>query len=205
MDSDGGAHAAPVVIDRPVLPSGSVVGIWAGRLFVLIAAIVVAAALLQHSAWSDSGAGADRIAPSPLASIAFILVLFAGILSPWLSGIAASPQASWREGKLLVSETVVGRRRILIPDARVMGFRVLTYSGVVRGALLIDRRHRVLVLLGPLATEKSAAIIRLVELRTPKDWRRIAAEHLVGLLGVVVVCVATFALLGLACWAMGLT
>ena len=153
--------------------------LWAGRLFVLSAVAFVIVAHLGRASWASEPWTRDGFPTSWVPNVAVALALVVAILSPWLSGLATSPHAVWREADDLVARTVIGRRRVSMRGAHVFQLRIPSQSDTVRGALIIDRRFRPLILLSPFASG-GPSLEDLVGRAATGGYLRICAEYLMG-------------------------
>ncbi|HEV7183864.1 MAG TPA: hypothetical protein VGN33_05160 [Leifsonia sp.] len=190
--------------NRPRLPGWTLAGMWAGRALVVITVAAVVTSWLTHPSWAAEGWEPKGYPRSWVPNVTLVLVLATGIFGQWLCGLAASPNAAWRDGDELMAETVAGRRRIRLPGALVITFRVLGRTGTTQGAFLIDRRFRVLVLVGPFSVGGRPKIDRLVGRRVPDGYLRAGGEYLVGLLWILLTCAAAFVLIAFAAWMIGM-
>lgn len=180
-----------------------VVLVWAGRVLILITLAAVVASRLTYPSWAAEGWDSKGEPRSWLPNATLGLVLVAALFGPWLCGLAATPSAARREGDDLIATTVIGRRRIRVPGARVVRFRVLGRGGAVHGAFL-TRGFRVLVLLGSSSDGVRSQIDRLVGRRVPVTVGRVVMEYLVGFLWLLLTSAVVLVLLGLTTWWIGM-
>lgn len=180
-----------------------VVLVWAGRALVLLTLAAVVASRLTYPSWAAEGWDSKGEPRSWLPNATLGLVLVAALCGQWLCGLAAPPSAAWREGDDLIATTVVGRRRIRVPGARVVRFRVPGRGGPTHGVFLI-RGLRVLILLGSSSDGIRSQIDRLVGQRVPDTLGRVGIEYLLGFLWLLLTSAVVLVLLGLTTWWIGM-
>lgn len=198
------ASAAATSLGRPPLPGWTIAGIWAGRALVVVTVAAVVTSWLTHPWWTAQGWDPKGYPRSWLPNVTLGLLLFTALFGQWICGLAASPQSSWRDGDELVARTVIGRRRIRLPRALIIRFRVLGRSGTTYGAFVVDRRCRLLVLAGLFSVGGRSRIDRLVGPRTTDGLLRAGGEYLLGLLWLLLTCAGVLVLVGFAAWAIGM-
>jgi hypothetical protein len=189
---------------RPPLRGWTIAGIWAGRALAVITVAAVVTSWLTHPWWAAQGWDPKGYPRNWLPNVTLGLVLLTAIFSQWICGLAVAPQSSWRDGDELVAETVIGRRRIRLPRALIIRFRVLGRSGTTFGAFVVDRRCRILVLAGLFSVGGPSRIDRLAGRRTTDGLLRAGGEYLLGLLWLLLTCAGVLVLVGFAAWAIGM-
>jgi hypothetical protein len=170
--------------------------LWSGRALLILTVTIVFVTWLSRPQWITQGVGANGYPNSGLPTVALILVLAATLFGPWLCGLATSPEAAWREGDILAAATVLGRRRVSVPGAFILWFRVPGRTGTSHAALLVDRRLRPLLLFGPMATNGRSRIDRLVGRRAKGGFVSAGLEYLLGIVWLLTSVAVVFLLLG---------
>jgi len=179
---------------------------WAGRLLLVVTVLAVVLTRATRAEWTAQGYDADGFPVSWVPNTTLLLVLVVGIAWQWVCGLAASPDACWRDGDTLVAPTVFGDRRILVPGALVLPFRLLDQTGVVHGGLVIDRRLHVVALVPALWSGGRGRLDRLTGRRADGTFLRAVGEYALGfvwLLSVVVVVLGLMAFVDVLTGAMG--
>lgn len=171
--------------DRPRSTRWRSAWLWAGRSLLVLTAVAVVLTRVTRAQWSADGYDSEGFAVSWLPNVTLVLVLAVGITWPWVSGLAASTNACWRDGDTVVGPTVLGRRRIRVQDALVLAFRVPSHTGTVHGAVVVDRRLRVLAIVDPVASGLRGRLNRLTGRSAPGTVLRAVAEYALGLLWLV--------------------
>jgi hypothetical protein len=177
--------------------------LWLGRVLLVVTVLAMLVSRLTRPWWISEGLDANGFAISWLPNVTLILVMATTILGQWLCGLATSPEAAWREGDVLVASTVVGRRRVLVPGSLVLPFRVFGRGGTVHGALLIDRRMRPLVLVGPISVGGRSRIDHLIGRASRGGFLHAFLEYFAGTVWLILVCFVAFLMFGLAGWFTG--
>ncbi|MBT2503173.1 hypothetical protein [Curtobacterium sp. ISL-83] len=157
------------------------IGLWAGRGLLPVAAVAVAWTALTTDQWTRQGFDGDGSPIAWLPNAALVLTMAVGVGWPWLLGLAAPPDACWRDGERLVARTVLGRRRVDLRGARVVPFRMFGRAESVHGTLVLGRRSLV-VLLGPVAEGRRTRIDHLLGLTERDRFRQVLVEWLLGIL-----------------------
>lgn len=186
------------------LSAWGLVVVWGGRALVFITVGAVLASWLTHPWWAAEGWDPKGFPRSWVPNVTLGLVLVSSLFAQWLCGLAAPPSAAWRKGDYLMADSVIGRRRIWVPNALVIPFRVPGRGGTAHGAFVIGRGLRLLVLLSPVATGGRSRIERLVGRRVPDTRVRSVVEYLVGFLWLLLTIAFVFVLIGLVGWWIGM-
>ncbi|WP_144765910.1 hypothetical protein [Curtobacterium sp. 9128] len=196
------ADSDPLRASRPSSADGSTpwlrVALWAGRGILLLAAVALVVTLLTRPRWTADGFDADGFAISWIPNVTMVVLVVVGLLWHWLFGLSTSPRASWRDGDDIVALTVLGRRRLHLPAACTVRFRIMTNVGTSHGVVLVDRRLRPLVLLDPFSSGLAGRLDRLTDNRHRATAGGIVLEHLLGFAWLLTSVIAVFVLLGLA-------
>jgi len=150
--------------------------LWSGRALLVVTAVDIVTAIATRPAWNRLGVDADGFPAASAPDVSVVPVLITGIFGPWLVGIAAPPDACWREGDVIVAPTVLGQRRVRVSRALVLPFRGFTEQGTVHGAVVLTRGGSVLVLLGPIETGGRSQVDALIGRPSPTRFRRVLGE-----------------------------
>lgn len=126
-----------------------------------IAMVIVARVRLDS--WMAEGTDEDGVYRSAIPNIVIVLLLVVSIGSTWLSGLASTPDAAWRDDDEVAAITMFGVRRVRIPGSFVVPFRILTNVGACHGVLVVDRRLRPLLLIEPFGPGSRGRIDRLLQ------------------------------------------
>lgn len=168
---------------------------WAGRTLLVVTVLAVVLTWATRAEWTAQGYDADGFPVSWVPNTTLLLVLVVGIAWQWVCGLAASPDACWRNGDTLVAPTVFGDRQILVSGALVLPFRLPARTGAVHGGLVIDRHLRVVALVPALRSGGRGRLDRLTGRRTGETFLRAVAEYALGFGWLLSSVVAVFGLM----------
>jgi len=176
--------------------------VWSGRVLIAVTIVVVVLTRWTYSWWERSGWDASGYPRHWLPVLMLILVFAVSVSALWLCGLAASPWAARRDGQSLLVTTVTGRRRLVVETCRVLPFRVIGIPATAHGAVVLGFPGMIVIFVEGIPNGGRTRIGGLLD-RPRSGAGRMVLEHLLGLLGLVVVAVVALAVIALALWVSG--
>ncbi|MGN8048319.1 hypothetical protein ACTJKO_01420 [Curtobacterium sp. 22159] len=193
-----GRHAADAPADAPktfgLREPWARAGLWTVRGALVLVVLVIVLAVVDRPAWERFGYDDDGFPRAALPNAALFCAFVLGIGWQWFTGLATPSSMVRRDGDDLRAVTLIGPRRVRVPGALLVRFRVWTNVGTVHGMIVVDRRCRALVVGSPVGTGDTGRTRALVP--APADsFRRALVEHILGIGWLLSTVVAVFVLI----------